>query len=284
MASEINYAEKYSDLIDEKFSTASYTDGAMNPEYDFDGVNTVKIYSTDTVSLNDYNLSAPANRYGQPSELGNAIQELKLTQDKSFTFTIDRRNYDDTMMANSAGAALNRQINQVIIPTIDKYRIGVMAAQAVIKLEQAITDSNAYHSFLDASTSLVDKLIPTEGRTAFVTPDFYKKIKKDGSFTGKGDAANALARRGIVGEIDGTPVILVPTDYFPSGVNYIIVHNSAMVSPVKLSEYKTHDDPPGLNGWLVEGRVYYDAFVLKNKASGILISVDPAVYTAPASE
>ena len=31
------------------------------------------------------------------------------------------------MMANSAGAALNRQINQIIIPTIDKHRIGVMA-------------------------------------------------------------------------------------------------------------------------------------------------------------
>ncbi|MBC8577758.1 hypothetical protein [Yanshouia hominis] len=188
------------------------------------------------------------------------------------------------MMANSAGAALNRQINQIIIPTIDKYRIGVMVTKAGTKLEQTITENNAYHSFLDASTSLVDKLIPIEGRSAFVTPDFYKKIKKDGNFTGRGDAANDLARKGVVGEIDGTPIILVPTAYFPKGVNFIIVHNSAMVSPVKLSEYKTHDDPPGLNGWLVEGRVYYDAFVLTNKASGILVSVDPTASTSPVTE
>jgi hypothetical protein len=38
-----------------------------------------------------------------------------------------------------------------------------------------------------------------------------------------------------------------------------------------LSEYKIHDNPPGINGWLVEGRVYYDAFVLENKKSAIYV-------------
>ena len=45
----------------------------------------------------------------------------------------------------------------------------------------------------------------------------------------------------------------------------------ATTSPVKLSEYKIHDNPPGINGWLVEGRVYYDAFVLENKKSAIYV-------------
>ena len=46
---------------------------------------------------------------------------------------------------------------------------------------------------------------------------------------------------------------------------------AASVSPVKLAEYKTHIDPPGINGTLVEGRIYYDAFVLTNKANGIVV-------------
>ena len=42
-------------------------------------------------------------------ELGNDVQTLELTQDKSFTFSIDRKNATDTMMAMSAAKALARE-------------------------------------------------------------------------------------------------------------------------------------------------------------------------------
>ena len=71
--------------------------------------------------------------------------------------------------------------------------------------------------------------------------------------------------------VDGVNIVPVPSTYLPSKVELLIVHKSAMVSPVKLSEYKTHIDPPGINGTLVEGRIYYDAFVLTNKANGIVV-------------
>lgn len=57
----------------------------------------------------------------------------------------------------------------------------------------------------------------------------------------------------------------------PEGVLFFITHKIATTSPVKLSEYKIHDNPPGINGWLVEGRVYYDAFVLDNKKNAIYV-------------
>ena len=70
---------------------------------------------------------------------------------------------------------------------------------------------------------------------------------------------------------DGVNIVPVPSSYLPENVEIIIAHKSAVVSPVKLSEYKTHIDPPGINGTLVEGRVYYDAFVLESKAKGIAV-------------
>lgn len=268
----VNYAEKFASTIDEKFQAGSYTQPATNEDFDFDGVATINVYSTDTVPLNDYNMEATSNRYGTPMELGNDIQTMKLTQDKSFTFAIDRRNYDDTMMANSAGLALNREINEVIIPTIDKYRINVMAANAGTTLQQTITEATAYSCFLDASIALMDKLVPVNKRIAFVTPAFYKFIKLDKNFTSTGDKAQELARNGVVGQVDGTSIIPIPTDYFPEGVNFIIAHPSATLAPIKLSDYKQHENPQGINGWLVEGRVYYDCFVLNNKKNGILVS------------
>lgn len=49
-----------------------------------------------------------------------------------------------------------------------------------------------------------------------------------------------------------------------------------MTSPVKLADYKIHENPQGINGWLVEGRIYYDAFVLNNKKAAIYLSKQAA--------
>lgn len=51
------------------------------------------------------------------------------------------------MMANSAGLALNREMDEVVIPTIDKYRIKVMVSNAGTVEKQEITKENAYESF-----------------------------------------------------------------------------------------------------------------------------------------
>ena len=49
----------------------------------------------------------------------------------------------------------------------------------------------------------------------------------------------------------------------------MLCHPVACVAPVKLEDYKIHEDPPGISGSLVEGRVCYDAFILENKKKAI---------------
>lgn len=266
-----NYAEKYSSKVDERFKIASLTDAAINTDYDFVGVNAVNIYSIPTVALGNYTMSG-SSRYGTPNELDDTVQTLTLSQDKAFTFTLDKRNQDDSAGAKNAGAALRREIDEVIIPTIDKYRLAAMVTGAGNSTTAAaVTAENAYSIFLDAQNLLMDDLVPVANRIAYVSPKFYKNIKLDGSFIKASDVAQNMLVNGSVGMIDGVNIIPVPSTYLPSTVELIIVHKSAMVSPVKLAEYKTHIDPPGINGTLVEGRIYYDAFVLTNKANGIAV-------------
>lgn len=69
---------------------------------------------------------------------------------------------------------------------------------------------------------------------------------------------------------------VAPTEYFPEGMNFIIAHPSAMTSPIKIASYEEHEHPQGIDGWLVEGRIYYDAFVLNNKKGVIYVSKQPA--------
>lgn len=51
---------------------------------------------------------------------------------------------------------------------------------------------------------------------------------------------------------------------------------SSLTSPIKIASYDEHEHPQGIDGWLVEGRVYYDAFVLNNKKGAIYVSKQPA--------
>ena len=274
----VNYAEKFSQTIDEQLSKDSLTDKAVNKDYDFDGVNKVNVYSVETVPLNDYDINAKSNRYGTPVELGNDVQTLELTQDKSFTFSIDRKNATDTMMAMSAAKALARELKEVVTPTIDRYRIAKYTAEALAAhtKEETLTTETAYSSFLEGSMVLFDAKVPTEGRIAFVTSAYYKAIKLDKNFVSSGDKGQEIAVTGAVGTIDKTTIIVAPADYFVKGTNFIICHPMAMTSPVKLADYKIHENPQGINGWLVEGRIYYDAFVLNNKKAAIYLSKQAA--------
>lgn len=266
----INYASKYAQKIDERFSREALTGAAVNNDYDFVGTKTVNVYSVPTAPMNDYTRTG-ADRYGTPTELDNTIQELTMSKDRSFTFTIDRGNFSDTQMANAAGAALQRQLREVVIPEIDTYRFARICSSAGKTATGKLTSSNAYDAFLDGTTALIDEKVPTDGCTAFVSSTFYKLIKEDTSFIKNGDLSQKMLVKGQVGVIDGIPVIVVPSSYLPAGVDFIILNKAAVTAPVKLSEYKIHDNPPGINGWLIEGRVYYDAFVLDSKKAAIYV-------------
>ena len=108
----INYASKYSDKVIERFNLQSLTGKGLNTDYDWSGVQTVTAYSIPTVSMNDYDRTAASNRYGSPAELQDTKQDMTLTKDRSFTFTIDKGNLTEQMGVKEAGKCVRRQIDE----------------------------------------------------------------------------------------------------------------------------------------------------------------------------
>lgn len=273
----VNYAAKYSQQVDERFKLGALTSSLVNYAFEWLGVSTVKVYSMPTAAMGDYTTEG-ASRYGTPEELGNEVQEMTLAKDRAFTFTIDKKSEDDTMGAMEAGAALRRQIDEVVIPEIDTYRIAKLVAGAdagnIVK-DTAVTKANAYEKFLAVQEILDNKKVPTGGRICICTPGYYNMLKLDEAFTKKGDMATQIAINGLVGEVDGVYFVKAPKSYFPEKVHFIITNPIVMPSPIKLAEYKIHDDAPGISGYLVEGRVRYDAFVLNKKKDAIGVCEDP---------
>ena len=265
----LNFAEKYSDKVDERFKLASVTQAAVNQDYDWEGVQTVNVYSVATAPLNDYQMTGD-NRFGTPDELGTTTQAMTLTQDKSFTFTIDRRNYTDQMMVTESGAALRRQVDEIVIPTVDKYRIARMVAGAG-NTSAPTPIAAAYEAFLTGVSTLLDNKAPLAGTFAFIGPGFFKNIRLDGAFIQASDMAQGMLVTGQVGQVEGVPLIFAPSSYFPAGVEFVIANRIATVGPVKLNMYRALDNVRGIDGWVCEGRIYYDAFVLNNKANAIYV-------------
>lgn len=279
MALPVTYAEKYSPVVDQRFALGSLTNSIVNQNFDWVGVSTVHVFSRDLATLNNYSTTG-TNRYGTPAELGNADQELTLTQDKSMTWTIDRKSMDDTMGTMEAAATLAENIDNVVIPAIDTYRLGVIAGAAPTAgtvsgvshiVTSATSASNAYEIFLNLQELLDNDKAPVGGRVAVVTPAFYNFLKLNQNFVRSGDLSQRMLLNGQVGEVDGVSIIKVPTSYMPTKTDLLITNPLVAPGPIKLREFKIHFDAPGISGALVEARFRYDCFALNKKKDAIAV-------------
>ena len=209
--------------------------------------------------------------------LDAATEEFTLKKDRSFTFAIDKLDTDETASQLAAASALARQQRQVIIPEVDTYVYGVMTSGAGIKPDAvALTKENIYTEIIKANAALDNAEVPETGRQIVVTPDVYLLMKQCKDIVMETDIGNDLRLKGVVSNLDGANVIKVPANRVPKDFGFMVAHPCATVAPTKLEDYKVHQDPPGISGSLVEGRICYDAFVLENKSKAIYYQAQPA--------
>ncbi len=267
----INLASKYSKQVDERFHRESQAMLALNTDHKFTGVQTVKVYSLPVVPMGDYQRSG-ANRYGSASDLTRNVQELTVKRDRAFTFIIDKGDKIQSEMVSDAGKALQRQIREVCVPEFDTYvfrTLGAAATKHGSYSTVAITKANAYESFLAGMEYLGNHNVPDTGRVCFCSYKFANLLKQDSAFVRYGDKSQEMLEKGVIGEVDGCKIVKVPSSRLPAGAAFLLTHKVAATAPKQLNDYKIHDDPPGISGWLVEGRLIYDCFVFNEKADAI---------------
>lgn len=269
----INLVTKFQPYVDEAFTAESKASMLTNKDFDWSGAHTIKIHKVNTVPMSDYDRAGTGentSRYGALGKVENTIEEMTLTKDRSFTFVIDTLDEDETGGVLSAAAALGRQQREVIIPEVDTYVYGVMTANAGTKVTNVtLTSANLYDEIIQATETMDNNDVPDTGRILTVTPSVYRLLKKCPDLDIDCDITAEQKAKGVVGMIDGMDVVKLPAKRLPAKFGFMIAHPVATVAPTKLEEYRTHDNPPGISGKLVEGRIVYDAFVLDNKKMAI---------------
>ena len=266
----INYATKYSPKVAERFKKGSITNAAAGHDYSFVGAKTVVVSSVDVVPMNDFDRNGAGNRFGAVSNLGDTKQEMMMTKDRSFAFAIDAGDNSDQAIEKAAGKALRRQIDEVVNPEVDKYRLEKWAAGAGKTVTgAALTKNTILSQIIAVGGELSNALVPEGGRTLYIPIRNYQLLVQADAVVQLEKMGTAAVEKGVVGTIDRNKVIPVPDGWFPAGVEFMIKHKGCTVDPVKLQKYYIRKDAQGYDGPVVEGRIYYDSFVLEAKKDGI---------------
>lgn len=273
----INLHSKYAKQISTKFVCESLIAGRLSTEYSWSGVKTVNITTPITVPMGDYRRSG-TNRYGEPEEMEDIVQEMTLTQDKSFALTIDKGNNADQNGLKAAGRMLSLQIKEQAVPTMDRYVFSTLAMKAgnIVGNSTKLTKDNICARITEGTTVLDDAEVPDTGRTLFVCSGVYALLKQSKEFLENDKLGEKAVAKGQVGSYDNMPVVKVPKGRWPQNVNFMIVYKNSATAPVKLNDTKLHKDPPGISGNLLEGRQYYDCFIFGAKCDGVYAEVDTA--------
>lgn len=270
----IDLVTQYLPYVDELFATESRKSLLTNNDLSWNGAHTIKVYKITTAEMTDYGRSGPAegdwSRYGTVQGLDATTEEFIIKNDRSFTFAIDKLDKNETCDQLEAASALARQIREVIIPEVDAYVYKVMVEGAGHKSAAVkLTSDNIYSEIIKASAALDNSEVPETERVIVVTPDVYLLMKQSKDITMETDIGNDMRLKGVISNLDGCSVIKVPAKRVPLKFGFMMAHKVATVAPTKLEDYKIHEDPPGISGELVEGRICYDAFVLDNKKNAI---------------
>lgn len=274
----INLHSKYSDQLAKLYTKNSFVEGHTNNRWSFSGFKSIYIPSLTTQPLNDYQRSG-TSRYGTPKDLQDTMQEMTMTQDKSFSIVIDKGDNSEQQMMKRAAEVMKQQVAEQVVPLIDKYAINEWTDNAgkYGTLNAAPTKSTIVSALLDAEVHLNDNFVPDSDRWAYVPNKYIKMIRLSDEFSGCDNLRNTMVVKGYVGDLGSLKIVGIPERYMPANVYFLVAQKNSVILAQKLRDGKIHQDPPGISGHLLEGRYNYDAFVVDTNSDGVYACVASGV-------
>lgn len=296
MPNTIALTDKFIAALDEVYSVESRTavleSDSVMVQRTADG-KTWKIAKMTLQGAGDYSRST-----GFPKgSVTLAWESFTFENDRGREFNIDAM--DDQEALNLVAAnVLSSFLREEIVPEMDAVRFAKYYTSAGTKKKETLATAAEAAASLNATLETMAAAgVPAEGKFIFVSNSCYSLLRA------------AVARTTMNGETyistgirewDGNRLITVPNDRFhtavtlldgvsdnelaggftPGGVimNYIVIDKRAVVQITKHQALRVFspDVNQEMDAWKIQYRVYHDAWVLGNKASGVVASAPAA--------
>jgi len=291
MAQSITLAQKFQPILDEIYKEASLTArmDALTKPVNFAGANVVKVFKTDPIGLGTYSRVS-----GYPAgQITAGWEALTLATERGRAFVIDRMDDEETL-GMAFGTLASEFIRTEVAPELDAYRFAKYASWSNIQTTAGATlDANSILTAIDAAKLALNKQeVPREGRLLYISEDCLNLLEgKVSRFL-----ANESEVNRSVSKFDGMEVIMVPQTRFYTqidldagtsvneggytknggagkDINFMMIHPSSVLQVAKHESLKVFgpDDNQTSDGWLIQYRIYHDAFVYENKVKGIYL-------------
>lgn len=290
MANSIALVTTFKTILDEVYKMLSRTSmmDAQVMTVGFEGSNAVKVFKTSMVGLGNYSRST-----GFPAgDVTGTWETMTLSQDRGRAFTIDRMDNEETL-GMAFGTLVGEFYRTKVVPEIDAYRFSKYASWSGITEvgTPATLDKPSILAAIDDAKAILDEAeVPEEGRILYLSSTCADALEAALNRTLANDSV--FDRR--ISSLDGVRVVRVPQSRFYKGItldagessdaggysktastgrdiNFLLMHPSAVVQPIKFEITKVFDPDTNqtTDGWLVQSRLYHDAFVLENKVTSI---------------
>ena len=293
----INLADKYSPKIVDKFYKDSVILGKTSKEYDWDGVQTIKVWTINTYAPTNYGKPANDNaitgahaRYGSTYEVADTVQVMTLTQDKAVSLSVDKGNNTEQMLIKNSGVVMARELREQFVPMFDKYALarwsGLMttapswASLVNSGIHASLTKSTIVEAISDGVTAIRNQGTDVNDAYCYIGETNFAKLLMSPEFLNVDKLGERNLEKGVMGKVRGLQIVPIPDTYLTAtgntnltkDVNFMIVKKESVLTPTKIKDAKVHSDPVGISGALLEVRWLFDAFALDTKAKGIYIS------------
>lgn len=285
----IALATKFVPYLDEVYKKESCTAilDTIPERVNWIGAQTAKVFKVDVDGLGNYSRNAGF----VAGSTDGTWETLTIQKDRGRSFLIDVMDNDETL-----GMALASTLSQfervAVVPEIDCYRFAKMSAGAGTTVTASLTNSDDIPTLIStAQASMDDHEVPYEGRILFVNPTIYGYLKNDitryvtNEVTDVNKTVEMYDGMRIVrvpsGRFNTVCTLAAPTDASSTGgytaagatINFMVVHPSAVLQVIKhqIPRLFSPEVNQSADGWLLNYRVYHDAWVLANKTYGIYV-------------
>lgn len=279
MANSFALAQNY--LADPSNLNAVYKEASKTAILEADRV---QFEGANVVKLPKISFGAGLGTYSRSSGYTALDSELTwdtytLSQDTGNKLPIDVMDLEETKQSEGIIKFVNEYVRQIVVPAVDTYRFGKLAAGAGTSKALTVTTGNIIDELLTADATMTENEVPEEGRLIFMSATKLQLLQ------GSTDISRYISYGTYDGNIDnrvvsfnGARIITVPQSRLGTDTQFLYLHPSAVLTVVKHNP--TYIVPRGQH---TDGdfdvalyRMYHDIFVVANKTKGIYLQTATA--------
>ena len=206
-------------------------------------------------------------------------------ENKAFNIAIDKTYNTDQQMMKEAGHVMGEQVKEQFVPTCDKHLLEKWTKEAGHTVELAaagtsVTGKNLITGLLEIETHYNNKFVDINDRYVAVRFGDLGLLRESDRWDNVEKQTEKYLVNGGFDKFGTLKVFGMPDAWFPANVRMLAFQSHAVIDPMKIKTTRIITESENVDGDIIQGHFYFDAFVIGRRCDGVVVVVDKALKVA----